>query len=166
MNSADTELVCKTGMTRYIAVRIRSKEGRKDDKAVLIAKFGVSSKATELQDRVMKKLDDRESFPQVSQTGRVLGDGTFQFVNETAKDAYARLAQLVQSPPDFVAARSEMPVEWCRDMDPLVAPKDPTEAGFFTVMTIYILTDRARKDDEDGTKRLRELASFDLDSSL
>lgn len=153
-------------MTRYIAVRIRSKDGTKDDKAVLIAKFGISSKASELQARVLAKLGDSGSFPQVSQTGRVLDDGTFQFVHESAQEAYAKLAQLVQSPPDFVAARSPLPVDWSRDMDPLVAPKDPTEPGPFTVATIYILTDKARADDEDGEKRLRELASFELDQSL
>ncbi len=153
-------------MTRYIAVRVRSARGTKDDKAVLIAKFGISSKASELQAKVLAKMSDSDSFPQISQTGRLQEDGKFQFVHERVQEAYARLAQLVQSPADFVAALSPMPVDWSRDMDPLVAPKDPTEPGPFTVTTIFILTDKARAEDESGEKRLRELASFELDQSL
>mgnify|MGYP002137179669 CR=1 FL=1 len=153
-------------MTRYLAVRIRSKDGKSNDKAVLFAKFGTSSKSSELQARVMAKLADRDSFPQVSQTGLVLASGTFQFAHQSVQEAYAQLAQLVQSPVDFVAARSDLPVDWAREMDPLMAPRDPTEPGCFTVVAVYVLTDKARAIDEDGDKRLRELASFELDQSL
>jgi hypothetical protein len=61
-------------MTRYLAARIRSKDGggKELDKAILFAEFSGQTKATELQARVFAKLRDREGQRRVS---AVVADG-------------------------------------------------------------------------------------------
>jgi hypothetical protein len=163
-------------MTRYLAARIRSKDGggKELDKAILFAEFSGQTKATELQARVFAKLRDRDAFPQLSQTGEVGVDGTFRFAHATVHDAFRQLADIVQSPPGFVPRVSPLPVDWTMDMDELCAPFDAAESSRFTVTVIYVVTDKPRKGgaakgDEEETDvcgALRELASYILDQSV
>ncbi len=162
-------------MTRYLAARVRSKDGKgkEQDKAILFAEFSGPVKATELQARVFAKLRDRDTFPQLSQTGEVGDDGVFRFAHPSVQLAYRQLNEIVQSPAGFVPRISPLPVEWLQEMDELAAPFDPAQTSRFTVTAIYVVTNKPKKNgtvgDEEETERgamLRELASYNLDQSI